>query len=672
MATGSFQVGQRYIHGDSQYRLTRPLGEGAWVVENMASGAFTEERSNNLLERWSNGELEFTNGNTVIKRPVAESLALERAFEDAYHQSYPDTLWNKAVAKLVFVRKLEGLPITSSRLTVLIREIWEKGTKWPFSQCPHFTTVARWIRTYRAGGGDIRALIDQHVNKGNKESRLGDLVESIADDVIETVYMTLERRTIQDVLEIVRARVSQQNLGRLASEQLMRPSFHYVSSRIKHIPAYDRWIARYGKRLADIKFRASGLGAPATRPLERACIDHCRLDLMVVDEESRLPLGRPWLTLVLDEATRYVLGYYIGFEEPSAVSVARAVRNALMPKTDMLAAFTDIANSWEAWGIFSTLVTDNGLELHGSALEQGIERFGIRLQFCPRKKPWYKGKIERFFGTFSTKLLSAIPGKTFLNTLEKADYDPSKHAVISLATLRHITLMWIVDIYHRTPHRGLGATPANAWEGGIVAVERWLPASSLEIESAFSRSEKRRLTHKGIEFDCLLYNSPDLARVREKYGAEINVDIRVSDDDIGHIVLVVPGGRQLINVPALEQRYAAGMTRWQHLVCKRYQRRILDDEARDISLLVAKEKIRDLISADMRLTKKSSRKRQARFMEKPEDSDRERAADDVAAPMTTSSQALPVRGDFAGHAPVDDVLPILGSRRVTTVSGVTS
>lgn len=671
MATGSFQVGQRFVCGDIPYRLFRPLADGAWVVENLGKGSFTEERSEDLLRRWSSGELEFTNGTQVVPRPAAESLVLERTYEDAYRQSYSDELWAKAQARLIFVRKLEGVPISSSRLTVLIQEIWEKGTKWPFSQCPHFTTVARWIRTYRAGGGDIRTLIDQHVNKGNKDTRLGDLVDSIADDVIETVYMTLERRTMQDVLEILRARVSQQNIGRLASEKLKRPSFKYITNRIKYIPAYDRWVARYGKRLADIKFRAAGLGAPATRPLERACIDHCRLDLMVVDEESRLPLGRPWLTLVLDEATRYVLGYYIGFEEPSAVSVARAVRNALMPKTEMLAGYPDIVNSWGAWGIFSTLVTDNGLELHGTALEHGIERFGIRLQFCPRKKPWYKGKIERFFGTLATRLLSGIPGKTFLNTLEKADYDPSKHAVISLSTLRHVALMWIVDVYHQTPHRGLSTTPAHAWAEGIVGVEPWLPASSLEMDSAFSRSAKRRLTHKGIEFDCLFYNSPDLARVREKYGAEIDVEIRVSDDDIGNIVVVAPGGRQLISVPALDQRYAAGMTRWQHLVCKRYQRRILDDEARDISLLVAKEKIRELISADMRLTKQSSRKRQARFMEKPLDSDRERAAGDGGAPMTASSQELSVKGDFAGHESVDDVLPILGSRRVATASGVT-
>jgi putative transposase len=40
--------------------------------------------------------------------------------------------------------------------------------------------------------------------------------------------------------------------------------------------------------------------------LERVQIDHTPVDLIVVDEISRKPLGRPWLSLVIDNASRMV------------------------------------------------------------------------------------------------------------------------------------------------------------------------------------------------------------------------------------------------------------------------------------------------------------------------------------------------------------------------------
>lgn len=673
MAAGSFQVGQRFARGDIAHRLLRQVGSDAWVVEDLATGSFREETSMSLLTQWSSGSLRFYDPARGSASPLPKKdSALHQAFEDAYRQSYPDTLWKRAQAKLIFVRKLEGAPITEGPMTALIQEVWEEGRRtkegWPFKRPPHFTTVAAWIRVYRVAARDIRALIDRHAEKGNRESRLGEAVEAIADDVIATRYMTLERRTTSDVLKDVRGLVAMQNLGRLESEKLPRPSLNFLKRRIAEIPPYDRYVARYGKRLADIKFRAAGAGVLAEKPLERACIDHCRINLMVVDEERGLPLGRPWLTLILDEKTRYILGFYLGFDEPSVVSVARAVRHALMPKMALLKDHPYVVNEWDAWGIFTTLVADNGLELHGTALEHAIEHFGIQLQFCPRKKPWYKGKIERFFGTFTTGLLDAIPGKTFLNIFEKGDYDPAKHAVVTLSTLRKIILMWIVDVYHQERHRGLRAVPAQAWRNGIQGVDRWLPPSSLATDSAFSRKVDRRLTHKGIEFDCLFYNSPDLRRLREQHGSEIDVEARVADDDLGAIVVIAPDGRQLIRVPALDQAYANGLTRWQHTVCKRYQRRLWDDESRDISLFAAKERIRALIREDMKLLKRGSRKRQGRFMEGSECASQPAqpapAAECVTAPICTSAAVTAHPIPACKMLQQDDDLPTLSSRRM--------
>ncbi|EJA0941205.1 hypothetical protein MRR93_003780 [Escherichia coli] len=47
-------------------------------------------------------------------------------------------------------------------------------------------------------------------------------------------------------------------------------------------------------------------------------IDHTVIDLSVVDDRDRQPIGRPYLTLAIDVFTRCVLGMVVTLEAPSA------------------------------------------------------------------------------------------------------------------------------------------------------------------------------------------------------------------------------------------------------------------------------------------------------------------------------------------------------------------
>jgi len=392
-------------------------------------------------------------------------------------------------------------------------------------------------------------------------------------------------------------------------------------------------------------------------------MDHCRLDLFVVDERTGLPLGRPWLTLIIDEHSRYILGYHLGFEEPSNVSMTRALRHALAPK-DMS---PDLTCHWDAWGIMDLLVVDNGLEFHSHALENGAGRYGIDVQFCPRRKPWYKGKVERFFGTMNTGLLVDMKGKTFSSVLLKGDYNPAKHAVITLATLRRVVLMWIVDVYHQEIHSALGMSPHDAWHQGVGSIDRYLPPSSVAMEAAFSATAHRELTHKGVEIDSLLYNSNELGTLRELHGSKFTVEVRTSDDDLGHVVVVSPDQRMLIKVPALDVEYATGLTRWQHKVCKRYRRRIQEDDAREISLLEARNRIRALIEEDMRMSSRKSRKSrnaQQRFLGEAQEAE----TTEVEAESLRKSEAHSVVANNTEPHSLSHVNEESGSRKDTTVS----
>ena len=49
----------------------------------------------------------------------------------------------------------------------------------------------------------------------------------------------------------------------------------------------------------------------ASQPLEIVQVDHTRAGIIVVDEETREPIGSPWLTLAIDVFSRMVTGFYL-------------------------------------------------------------------------------------------------------------------------------------------------------------------------------------------------------------------------------------------------------------------------------------------------------------------------------------------------------------------------
>ena len=60
-------------------------------------------------------------------------------------------------------------------------------------------------------------------------------------------------------------------------------------------------------------------------------IDHTQADAFVGDRWFRRSIGRPWLTLAIDIASRCVVGFYVGMERPNAGTVALLRRRIALP-----------------------------------------------------------------------------------------------------------------------------------------------------------------------------------------------------------------------------------------------------------------------------------------------------------------------------------------------------
>ena len=95
-----------------------------------------------------------------------------------------------------------------------------------------------------------------------------------------------------------------------------------------------------------------------------------------MDEVMRLPIGRPWLTLAVDVATRVVVGFYVSMEAPSSTSVALCLSQAVLTKDAWLVQ-RGLECSWPVWGLPAAVHTDNGADFTAAALRRGCDEHGI-------------------------------------------------------------------------------------------------------------------------------------------------------------------------------------------------------------------------------------------------------------------------------------------------------
>lgn len=606
----------------TRHTLRRKIGT-RWQLEDEFTGEISNREETELLGRIEKQTLVFPSENDSVD---FDKRCIEQSSE----------AWEQAKLRNAYVRAALQSP-TRKTLVDSIRVVWEQLGK-P-ANVPSVVSVYRWKKRYIASGRDARALMDNIAKRGNRNSRYLKETLDICTEAICAIYMRPERRTVQDTWKHAVLQVDRKNRTLPNELALARPTRRLVAGIISRMPEFDKHAARYSQLSANHKFR-SVLGSHTTfGPLQRAEIDHTILDLFVVDDEKSLAMGRPTVTACIDVYTRCILGIHISFGTMNYLAVAKCLKHALLPKVSLRNDYPAIRHDWTAHGVMRELVVDNGFEFHSESLDRACLSEGIVLTYSPRKQPWFKGKIERFFSELNKKTAHPYPGTTFSNIFEKGDYDPSKHAVVTYAHLKEIVFGWITDVYHQMPHSALGTSPAHMWSTSMKNEVISYPRSIKDLDKILGRVDSRVLTHKGIELDSLFYNSEELTQLRHRKGNGIRVDLRIDDSDIGHLFVIDPDTSDAYKVPALRIDYAQGLSRWQHTQIKRCAATAFSLPDDVDGYLEAEARLVALVEEDMNLQKRRTRKRQARFREDRSSKLQKRLPDEPSQPAQVIRQA---------------------------------
>jgi putative transposase len=611
-----FQKGMHIEFCGREYVVEARLPNGNFRIRDIALDEAKAVVEEELVNALFDGQLVFLGDSktTGVQREFVEKLV-----DDLNVLDDEDLRKIEAKRRWAYVAAIinsKSPRLNASTLVPLIKRIHAE-IQDP-NKVPHWRTVFYcWFKSFLASGEDARVLVLKFRQRGNtkrrfakgrkakeekfseKELRLAEEVAAVVKGVIDEEYLNPQRLSVQEVWDKLDARIAEINQLRDPDDKLPVPhknSLYYIVSRLD---AYDKDRARFGKRYADQKHRCNKQAPQPTRPLERTEIDHTKLDLFVVDEETRMPLGRATLTTLLDKYSREVLGINVGFDPPSYLSVMQCLNHAIKPKNYLKTEFPKVKNEWEAYGLPELIVVDNGKEFHSKDFEDACLQLGIVVMYSPPYVPRYKGAIERFFGTENRRLLHQQHGTTFSNIFERHGYDPRKNAVISFDAFMQMLHIWIVDVYHQSYHRGLKDIPAHIWRVGTKHYPPALPRRIEDLRVLLGHIEHRVIGPSGIELFTLFYNCEELAPIRRQQKVKDKVVVKYDPSDLSLVYVYDRQKDKYIAVPALDQEYTKGLSLWQHRVIQSQAARDAKGRVKEGGLREAKKMIQDIVDAEI-------------------------------------------------------------------------
>ena len=374
--------------------------------------------------------------------------------------------------------------------------------------------------------------------------RLDTRIERVIDESYEEVYLRRESPRISAFCEAVAAKCR--------TEGLHAPSRRAVEARLACKDPMRALRRRKGNELAHALQAPSISGLDVCRPLQVVQIDHAIVDAIVVSEETRAEIGRPWITIAIDVFSRVVVGWHISLDVPNQTSVGLCIEHACFPKRDFLRDL-GVEHEYPVYGKAESFHWDNAWSFQAKAIQIGCDRRGIETVVRPVRKPHWGAYIERYIGTLMGKV-HLLRGTTFSNPTARKGYASQSMAVMTLRELKKWIAIEITKRYFYQEHKGLeGRTPASVWSAHFQSVDggATLPAimgNRRDFLLSFLPRKERKVSREGVQLFGLFFWDPALTPL-VNHPRKFRIHYR--QDDMSLVWL--DAGDGFIDVPILDR-----------------------------------------------------------------------------------------------------------------------
>jgi putative transposase len=178
-----------------------------------------------------------------------------------------------------------------------------------------FRTAQRWVALYRTSG--LASLARKtRLDHGARRVVSEPMKRAIEGLALEShqVPITSVHRQIREYAEAIGDMV---------------PSYWTVYDIVQEVPPSLRTLAHQGAKAYGESFDLVHR-REASKPNAIWQADHAQLDIKLLKEDGST--ARPWLTIVIDDYSRAIAGYYLGFDSPSSMRTSLALRQGIWRK----------------------------------------------------------------------------------------------------------------------------------------------------------------------------------------------------------------------------------------------------------------------------------------------------------------------------------------------------
>ena len=260
----------------------------------------------------------------------------------------------------------------------------------------------------------------------------------------------------------------------------------------------------------------------ATRPFERASIDHTLLKILavVVESNGKKYTKKPWLTALVDDYSGYWLSYFLTFRAPSKRSIAMLFRNCVR----------------EHGRLPEMVHSDRGADLRSVYYRGLLAHYQVTADWSPAGHSRFNSQVERLNKQIKDQWISKRPGNTldYTNTRKfSKGHRPQDLAELNLEDL-FAEIEAYRQVFNNTVIGNESQQPSGLFQNGIdtfgfsgIPVE--FDEKFLLVTAYDTNHSEYKISPSGeIIFGGLHFTHPDLRMLRPK---RASTELRIDPED---------------------------------------------------------------------------------------------------------------------------------------------
>jgi len=308
MSEISLEIGSEFYNGNSSYKIIGVLDLEHISARSLGSGRVRKFHISELSSQPNNHDKPLE----II--PARDLITI------------PDKDWTIAHNKALLFNEVLQLNEVEERRPRLREVAKELGISE--------STAYRQLQKYKNSNGNALKLLRK---PRDENGRFDEVVEPLIQKAI-SAYLNEIRPKVSQVYTLLEDEITALNKERknVGLPLLKTPHINTLRHRISRLSASEVAGQRDGKKGKEKHRPIIGKFPEPQKPLEIVQMDHTPLDLVIVDDENRVDIGRPTITLAIDVYSRMVTGFYISLEKPNTLLTGACLTHSILDKQKWL------------------------------------------------------------------------------------------------------------------------------------------------------------------------------------------------------------------------------------------------------------------------------------------------------------------------------------------------